>query len=140
MNRFLSAVALVVLGLAATSASAQQATNPIRTTWVPTTVTDWQTAASALVASGGDGTVIVLPTGQEAHPWVILRRVEEGSVYVPDSEIHACDVFASPAEAVARFAALDGCRRPMLLVAPDGRQVMLSLRGCDGGRRRAVGR
>lgn len=126
----------VALALMATPSAAQTATNPIRYTWIATSVNDWPTAASALVAANGDGTVIALPTGRPAQPWVLLRRVEEGSIYVPEDEPHHCEVFHTAGPALARYSTLDGCHQPTLLTAPDGSRLVVSLRHCPNETRR----
>lgn len=135
MNRFLPALAFVVL-FGAVSAEAQ-VTKPIRYTWIATSCTNWNCAAAELVLADGSPNVIVLPTKDETHPWLVLRRVEEGSVFVPDEEPFACEMFDGVSEASARFIATDSCHAPMILNVPDGRAVVMSLKKCgEGGTRR----
>src|SRR5687767_13362712 len=74
-------VVLVALSLAG-AVSAQEMEKPIRFTGIVTTCETWNCAAAALVMADGDKHVIVLPTGRTSQPWVILRRVEEGSIFI----------------------------------------------------------
>jgi hypothetical protein len=96
------------------------------------------------VLANGDKNVIVLPTGQTDVPWVVLRRVEEGSVYIPDDEPFTCEVYTSSIPASVRFDEMDKCHGPLMLSVPDGRMVVASLQKCgspeNGGvpKRRAM--
>ena len=126
--------------LFATAAAHAQITRPIRYTWIATSCTTWNCAAAALVMANGDKHVIVLPTGNETHPWLVLKRVEEGSIFIPEDEPYGCEIFASVAEAGARFTAMDGCHGPMILNVPDGKAVVLSLNKCDDAKKRRAAR
>lgn len=135
------AFALTLSILAAASASAQ-ITKPIRYTWMVTSVVSWKEAAAALVLADGDGTVLAMPTGEESHPWLLLRRVEEGSIFIPDDEPRVCDVFTTMAEASSHYLGMGTCHGAMMLTVPDGRSLVVSMRDCtdDGARRRVVRR
>lgn len=134
MRRLLPVVALVIL--AGATAAAQEATNPIRYTWIVSSCEQWNCAAAALVMANGEPNVIALPTGREDRPWLVLRRVEEGSVFVPEDEPFTCDVFDTVTEATTRFSTMDSCRAPIVLSVPDGRAVIASLSKCTGARKR----
>jgi hypothetical protein len=119
--------------------TAQQVTDPIRYTWIATSCETWNCAASALVLANGEPNVIVLPTNVPELPWLILRRVEEGSIYIPETESFGCNVFAEISAATANYGGVESCRKPMLLTVPDGRTVVIALNNCkQQGRRRAV--
>ncbi|HET8775137.1 MAG TPA: hypothetical protein VFP80_15150 [Thermoanaerobaculia bacterium] len=139
MTRF--ALALTFSILTAASASAQ-ITKPIRYTWMATSVASWKDAAAALVLADGDGTVLAMPTGEESHPWLLLRRVEEGSIFIPDDEPRICDVFPTMTEASSYYLGMDSCHAAMMVTVPDGRSLVVSMRNCtdDGARRRVVRR
>jgi hypothetical protein len=135
MRRILPLVVLVIGGWTGIAA-AQETTNPIRYTWIVSSCEKWNCAAAALVMADGEPGVIVMPTGQEARPWLILRRVEEGSVFIPEDEPYSCEVFDSVTTAGTAYTAMDGCHSPLMLSVPDGRAVVASLAKCDGGARR----
>lgn len=120
------------------TAHAQEATNPIRYTWIVTSCETWNCAASALVMANGEPNVIVLPTNVPDLPWIILKRVEEGSLYIPETEAFGCDVYDAVADATNHYTAMETCRKGMVLTVPDGRSVVVALQKCDGARRRAV--
>lgn len=140
MTRSAAIAAILVVSalMMASAAEAQQFTNPIRYTWIAESVDHWNKAASALALSGGDGTVIAVPTGREATPWILIRRVEEGSVYIPDDEPHLCNVFKTMGEASSRALSMSPCHNAMLLSVPGGESVVISLRECSTNRRRSV--
>ena len=137
MKSRIFAAAFVTMILAA-STFAEDITNPIRYTWVVTSCSTWNCAASALILANGEPNVIAVPTTDEQAPWLVLRRVEEGSVFIPETEAFGCDVFGEVASASSHYLALDSCRNPMMLSVPDGGAVVISLRECAKGRRRAV--
>jgi hypothetical protein len=140
MNRQSIVVALATCFIALSSA-AQDTTNPIRYTWIVTSCERWNCAAAALVMAEGDPHVIALPTGREDRPWLVLRRVEEGSIFIPEEEPFTCDVFSSFTDASAAFGSMEACHAPLIMNVPDGRAVIASLAKCDDAqtkRRRAV--
>lgn len=144
MNRSIGAVLAAALMLTAAAAQADDApptTNPIRYTWIVTSCATWNCAAAALVMAGGDKYVITLPTGRDDRPWLILRRVEEGSIYIPPEEPFACEVFDTVDGATNHYDGMDACHAPIVLSVPDGRAVVTSLTDCGGGgggKRRSV--
>jgi hypothetical protein len=138
MKRVTLTAALVFLFL--TPLASAQITKPIRYTWIVTSCTNWNCAAAALVMANGAPNVIALPTGRDDRPWLVLKRVEEGALYIPDDEPFTCEVFTTVTDASNAFTVMDGCHAPMILSVPDGRSVVTSLSKCEGGtsKRRAV--
>ncbi len=139
MTRFLFALSFSILTAASASA---QITKPIRYTWIVTSVGSWKEAAAALALADGDGSVLAMPSGEESHPWLLLRRVEEGSIFIPDDEPRVCDVYTTMTEASSHYMGMGTCHGAMLLTVPDGRSLVVSVRDCtdDGSRRRVVRR
>jgi hypothetical protein len=133
--KYLAPLTLLLLAAIGTEG---QTTNPIRYTWIATSCETWDCAASALAVAHGDKSVFALPTGSDERPWVILRRVEEGSVYVPQDEPYSCHVFDQVADATTHMLAMDGCHAPMIVSVADGRSVVTSLTDCKAIKRRAV--
>jgi hypothetical protein len=129
MKRLVLVLALATL---ATTASADF-TKPVRYTWIVTSCESWNHAASALVLADGNPNVMALPTGKAERPWVVLKLVEEGSIYLPEEEPYSCEVMQTVAEGSARFDSMDSCHAPMLLSVPDGRSVVISLKECGNG-------
>jgi hypothetical protein len=137
MKRSMLVVVLVTL-FTNNFVSAQELTSPIHYTWIVSSCENWNCAAAALIMANGEPNVIVLPTGVEESPWLVLRRVEEGSLFVPETEAFGCEVFEHVGDATTRYTAMDGCRKPLVLTVPDGRSVVVSLKDCNSLRRRAV--
>ena len=132
-------ITLVLAMAAATSALGDSpTTKPVRYTWIVTSCETWNCAASAMVMANGDKHVIALPTGQEERPWLILRRVEEGSIFIPEDEPFTCELFDDVGAAGDRFRDVSSCQGPMMLNVPDGRAVVISLQQCGGAKRRSV--
>ncbi len=138
MHRILGLAFAVSLLLPASAGA--QITKPIRYTWMVTSCPTWNCAAAELVLASGDKGVIVLPTGQQENPWVVLRRVEEGALEVDEKEPYACETFEAVSAASAQFSTIDACHGPMILNVPDGRALVVSLKNCAPAstKRRAV--
>jgi hypothetical protein len=133
MKRTMLAAALLMLAAVTVDA---QITNPIRWTWIATSCDTWNCAAAALVLANGDKHVIALPTGNEERPWLLLRRVEQGSIVIPEDEPYGCEVYANVTEAGSAFTAMDSCHGPMMMNVPDGRAVVVSLSECGESKKR----
>jgi hypothetical protein len=103
---------------------------PIRWTWVASSCSTWNCAAAAMVMADGDSNTMIMPTGRSEQPWIILRRVEQGSVFIPEEEPYGCSVFETIREAATHYDTMETCFAPMLLNVPDGRAVIASLRNC----------
>jgi hypothetical protein len=128
-----------LLCLTSFAASGQATTNPPRYTWIATSCAQWNCAAAALVLANGEPSVIVLPTKDTEHPWLILRRVEEGSIFIPDDEPFSCSLYDGMTEATSQYMTLEPCRSGLILNLPDGRAAVASLHTCDKkAKRRAV--
>ena len=113
-----------------------RATNPIGYTWIVTGCTNWSSAAAALAAADGDPNTVVLPTDSADFPWVILRRVVQGSIYVPPDEHFDVEMFDGIADAAARFAAIDPGRAAILVTTTANSKLVVSLK--TAGRTRIV--
>lgn len=142
MKRVSLAVVCITLFIAA-AASADDFVKPIRYAWIVTSCTTWDCAASEFMLSNGSPDVIVLPTGRQDRPFIVLKRIEEGSIFIPDDEPFTCNVFANVNEASLAFFRMDGCHAPTILNVPDGRAVITSLAKCGNSttqpaKRRAV--
>jgi len=135
MKHALAAAALVILAMTAEA----QIEKPIRYTWIASSCATWNCAAAAMVLANGDTNVVVLPTGLIDTPFVVLRRVEEGSIVLPEGEPFGCEVFDDMNSAAATYNATETCRSPLLFNMPDGRMAVTSLYKCSAvGKRRAT--
>ncbi|HEX6097448.1 MAG TPA: hypothetical protein VF432_14055 [Thermoanaerobaculia bacterium] len=96
--------------------------------------------ARLAVGSSGSSEFLGFLGGQAAsspsRPWLILRRVEEGSIFIPDDEPYACDVFDTLNAASSYMGAMDTCHAPIILNVPDGRTLVTSLSDCGKAAKR----
>ena len=132
------AVLLLTFAAVAAVADDDPITKPIRYTWIATSCENWNCAAAALVLADGDKYVMVLPTGRDEKPWIILRRVEEGSIEIPEDEPYECNVYPTVNDAAIEYGVMDVCHAPLMLNVPDGRAVVASLKTCGSSKKRAV--
>ncbi len=131
-------VALAILFPAAV-AGAQEFTQPIRYTWIATSCETWDCAVTAFIQAAGDRNTIVVPTKSEKRPWLVLRRVEAGSIFIPEDEPFSCEVFQQMTDAMTRYNGLAGCQSPLVMNMLDGTAVVMSMAKCEpSGRRRAA--
>ena len=133
MNR--AVVFAILVAVLASPLAGAQVTNPIRYTWIAESCEKWNCAAAALVMANGEPNLIVLPTGHDDRPWLILRRVEEGSVFIPETEPFSCEVFETVDVAISRFTAMNNCHAPLILNVPDGKVIVTARAKCSDKRR-----
>lgn len=131
--KLLAALATALLLLPV--AIAEQTTKPIRYTWIATSCETWNCAVAALVLADGDPHVLVLPTAHEKRPWLVLKRVEQGAIAVPDEEPFTCSVYDTVLDASMVFAQTDACRFPLIVSVPDGRMIVAMLQTCAAKQR-----
>src|ERR1043166_6225989 len=138
--RFLSAVLLLGITLApAAIADNVCPCVPITHLWTVKTCADWTCASTELAVGNGDTQVFAVPVGMDDARWLIVRRVAGGSF--TDSaaaddpfRLEQFDGFGSGA---FRFSGLSTDFKPMILTAPDGKVLVMSLR-LPEPKRRAV--
>lgn len=86
----------------------------------------WDCAMRALNAANGDRNVIVIPSANPQHPWVVLRRVPSGAYYVPPEAPIRVEAFDSMEVCLARWACVrDGDGKALMLLAPDGKALVV---------------
>ena len=122
------------------SVQAQQACPcvPIANLWVVKSCDNWNCAAANLILANGDPYTVSLSTGNPEHPWLILRRIASGTA-TDSNEAYQLDAFDHATEAMSHFSSLSDGVRPMMISAPDGKMIVLSLRDPGLQKHRAVG-
>lgn len=68
-----------------------------------------------------------------------MKRVVAGSVTDSGNDPYLLESFDTANDAMIRYGALNVDSRPMMITAPDGKVLVLSLRKPEAGRRRAAG-
>jgi hypothetical protein len=128
--RTLQLTAALAFVLLATAASAQQECPcvPLPPLWVVSTVNSWSSAMSTVITGNGDPLIFVLPDGTDATRWLVIRRVVGGSYTDDGKDAHQLEQFDGASSAIARLSAIDSARSPLIVTAPDGRYLVISLR------------
>ena len=124
--------------LATIPLAAQTANSPPRYKWMATPCDTWGCAIAAMAQANGDPYVIVLPTRSSAHPWVVLKRVEIGTVEDPVDPVFIAECFGGMTEASARFDAMDLEKIPILVTSTDGGIIVVCLHETQTTKKRAV--
>jgi hypothetical protein len=107
--------------------------------WVVKTCTDFGCAMTALNNGNGDPLTFVMPVGMRDHRWVVLQRVVAGSYTDDGSDPYQVEQFDGISVATARVASIADDHRPMIMTAPDGAFLVLSLKRAPDPRTRTVG-
>jgi hypothetical protein len=106
--------------------------------WLVTPYESVQGATSEFLQASGDPYVIALPTSAVAWPWIVVRRVMAGSVFVDPDAPMRIETFDSLESASLRFATIAADHAPLLVTAKDGKVLVVSLRQAQSPRPRAV--
>ena len=129
---------LVLLGATAALADDPPFTAPPRYTWISKACPDWNCVMSELAVSQGSPTVFALATTNTTWPWVVLKRLASGSIYLPEEDVFGVEAFGKITDASVRFQEIPAVLAPMLVTAQDGSMLVTSLRPGAGGRKRSV--
>ena len=132
----LNGLVLAALVIAALPLAAQTADSPPRYKWIATPCDTWNCALVAMAQSNGDPSIIILPTKSTMHPWIVLKRIEIGSVDEPlDNGPFLTECYGTMGEASARFASAEKEKIPILVTAPDGAMIFVCLHEAEAKRR-----
>jgi hypothetical protein len=134
--RFVSAV----LFLGMTLAPAAMADNvcpcvPISHLWTVKTCADWTCASTELAVSNGDTQVFAVPVGMDDTRWLVVRRVASGSFSDSSDDPFRLEQFDGFGSAALRFSGMSTDLRPIIVTAPDGKVIVMSLRTAEPKRR-----
>jgi hypothetical protein len=124
------AVFVCTVGLNAVPANAQNVCPcvPVSHMWIVKTCADWTCASVELAVANGDPQVIAMPVSLDDARWMIVRRFAAGSAVDSAGDPFRLEQFDGMAAAVAHFSAIDRDHWPMLMTAPDGQVLVISLR------------
>ncbi|HEX7705921.1 MAG TPA: hypothetical protein VF701_05620 [Thermoanaerobaculia bacterium] len=137
MHRLASAFLFTLLF--GTGAAAETFTSPPRYVWLTTACPAWNCALSVMVQADGNPHVLALPTRSESYPWLVVRREEAGSVYLPENDPFEVQSFEYMTDAIARFHSIPRQRHPLLVTVVDGAVLVVAMREHgSAGKRRAV--
>lgn len=111
---------------------------PISHLWTVKTCADWNCASTELVLSNGDPQVIAVPTGIDDKRWLVVRRFAAGAAIDNSGDPFELKQFDHMNGAVNAYGAIDGAKKPMLMTAPDGQVLVISLKEPASPKRRAT--
>ena len=137
MKKLLLLLSTLLLAVPATPADECPCV-PLENRWVVKTCDDFNCAMTALNAANGDPLTFSLPVGTTDRRWVVVRRVVAGAYTDDGSDPYQVERFDHIAVATARMAAIETDHRPMIMTAPDGALLVISLKHAPGPRTRRV--
>ncbi len=111
---------------------------PLTHLWVVKTCTDWNCAAAELMLAGGDPQVMAIPVGMDDPHWLVLRRIAAGSAIDVSTDPFEIRQFDGMDGAVTHYSTLAHERLPMVLTAPDGQVLVISLKPGEPRKRAAA--
>lgn len=127
---------IFVLGLTlAPAAAADCPCVPITHLWTVKTCADWTCASTELAVGNGDTQVFAVPVGMDDTRWLIVRRVAGGSFGDSNDDPFRLEQFDGFDSAATRFAGIATVFKPMILTAPDGKVLVMSLRTAEPKKR-----
>jgi len=134
--RFVSAVFLGFL----TVAPVANADNvcpcvPVTHLWTVKTCPDWTCASAELAVANGDTQVIAVPVGINDTRWLIVHRVAAGAFADDGADPFHVEQFDGFDSAATRFSAMTTDFKPVIMTAPDGKVLVMSLRTPEPKRR-----
>jgi hypothetical protein len=135
-------IALVCsLALLPIGAAAQQVCPcvPISHQWIVEACDSWNCAAAATILANGDPYVLTLPTGDDEHKWVVVRRIVAGSATVSPDAPFSIETFDDGTAAMVRFNGIDHALHPMVVTGRDGKFLVIA-RSAQSVRPRPAGR
>lgn len=111
---------------------------PVTHLWVVKTCPDWTCASTELAVANGDTQVIAVPVGIDDTRWLVIRRVTSGSFGEESADPYRMEQFDGFGSAALRFAGISADFKPVILTAPDGKVLVMSLRTPEVKRRAVV--
>ena len=124
----LALIAITVASLVTLNLPAQEVCPciPQPRIWTSVICDTWNCASSALVSANGDPTVFAVPFGMKGGKWLLIRQVHSGGFI--DNSPMLVEPFDEVGLAAARLASIRAEFRPLIVSAPDGKLLVLSLK------------
>ncbi|HUJ15420.1 MAG TPA: hypothetical protein VL284_16660 [Thermoanaerobaculia bacterium] len=121
--------AMFVITLMAGSARAQQVCPcvPVSKLWIASSCDTWACASAMVSIGGGDGNAFAVPAGGDDHRWIVVHQVAAGA-FTDDSPFNV-ETFdrGRITDAATRLGLIAPELHPLILSAPDGRILVVSL-------------
>ena len=110
---------------------------PVTHLWIVKTCDSWDCAASDLAVANGDPHVFAVPYGMDDQRWIVFSLIPSGSSAETYNDPLQIDTFEGMDGASAHFVTIDAARHPIIVSAPDGHFLVVSLKHADPRRRSA---
>ena len=136
--RLLLPLSLLILFTTASPAQQLCPCVPRENLWVVKTCDAYDCAMTALHTANGNPLTFSMPVGVDDRRWVVLQRVVAGAYIDDGSDPYQVERFDGISVATARFASIASDHRPMIITAPDGSLLVVSLKQAPGPRQRRV--
>ena len=136
--KLLLPLSLLVLFNSASTAQEACPCVPRENLWVVKTCIDFSCAMTALSDGNRDALTFSMPVGVNDTRWVVLQRVVAGTYTDDGSDPYQVEPFDGASLATARLGAIDTGHRPMIVTAPDGTFLVLSLKHAALPRQRSA--
>lgn len=133
-----SFLALAIFAAVAAPVSAECPCVPLTHLWIVKTCTDWNCAATEMMLGAGDPQVIAMPVAMDDTRWLIVRRFVAGAAIDVSDDPFELRQFDAMDGAVTHFRALTHDRHGLMLTAPDGQILVISLKQAESRRRAAA--
>lgn len=134
--RHVSAVFVVLLTLAPVAVADNLCPCvPVTHLWTVKTCPDWTCASTELAIGNGDTQVIAVPVGIDDTRWLVVRRVASGSFVDTAGDPYRLEQFDGFDTAAIRFGGMGADFKPVIMTAPDGKVLVMSLRTPEPKRR-----
>ncbi len=101
---------------------------PRENIWVVKTCGTFDCAVTSLTTGGGGPLTFVLPLGLEDPRWAVVQRVVGGSYVEDGTDPYRVETFKLMSDASDRINAITADYHPLIVTAPDGAFLILSLR------------
>jgi len=111
---------------------------PLTHLWVVKTCNDWNCATTELMLAAGDPQVMTIPVGLDNPRWLVLHRIAAGSAIEVSTDPYEVAQFDGLDSAVTHYTTLTHERLPMMLTAPDGQMLVISLKQGEPRKRAAA--
>ena len=108
---------------------------PLTHLWVVKTCSDWNCASTELTVASGDPQVMAVPVAMEDARWLIVRRFASGAAIDVNDDSFQIRQFDGMDGAVTHYSTVPRDRHPMLMTAPDGQILVISMKQPEPRRR-----
>ena len=108
---------------------------PVTHLWTVLTCDTWECATAALADSNGNRDVFVVPSSNDVHRWLVLRRIVAGTATQSLDAPFVIEQFSKMVDASVRFDSIDSGQAPALVTTYDHAVLVVYMRDAPVHRR-----